>query len=92
MPNNDNPLTHLPVAITLLLASTNKDFDRFLDTIIAVVTNAREAVRSIRQGVQTIQQVQVPKVQLPEIPQPPVPGKEAGNNTISLLVDTKEDD
>ncbi|MEW6183884.1 MAG: hypothetical protein AB1500_12065 [Bacillota bacterium] len=88
--NKNNMLIHIPVALTLFLASTNKDFDRYLDTLASVVTRTREAVQSIRQGVQTIQQVEAPKTGMPEVQ--PLPVKNANDDVISLMVNTKEDD
>ncbi|RJX22997.1 MAG: hypothetical protein C4570_00575 [Ammonifex sp.] len=56
MPNGFQSLK-LPALFALLLASSNQEVDKYLDTVADLVENTRQAIRSIRQGVQAIQQV-----------------------------------
>lgn len=54
---------NLPTLIILLIAGSNKDVDRHLETLTAIAKTTQEAVRSIRMGIQAIHQglVQVGK-------------------------------
>ncbi|MEW6573862.1 MAG: hypothetical protein AB1374_09565 [Bacillota bacterium] len=56
MPNSGLPV-NLPTLAILLLASTNKDVDRMLETVSVLAQNTQTALRNIRQGVQTIQSI-----------------------------------
>ncbi|MEW6573937.1 MAG: hypothetical protein AB1374_09950 [Bacillota bacterium] len=49
-------LLNLPILVLLLIAGSNKDIDKHLETLTVVARNTQEAIRSIRQGVQAIQQ------------------------------------
>ncbi|MEW6447780.1 MAG: hypothetical protein AB1426_06800 [Bacillota bacterium] len=70
MSNRRGPRLGLPAIIALFLASTNQDVERYLERFSMVLKNTQEAIRSIRQGVQTIQQSLLPHGNTPAGSQP----------------------
>jgi hypothetical protein len=81
VPNVGLPFNFSTLVI-LLLASSSQDVDEHLETLVTMVKSTQEAIRNIRQGIQTVHQSLLPAGK-----RPPEGPPEDAEDTPKLLSD-----